>query len=79
MTLKKILKLSWPIEIESEKGIVTTLYQPQLESFQNDDLEGRMAMTIKVPEEEMIFGAIWFKARLVTDLDNRMFCWKRWR
>jgi hypothetical protein len=65
------LKLSWPIEIESEKGIITTLYQPQLESFQNNDLEGRMAVTIKVPEEEMIFGALWFRARLETDLDNR--------
>jgi hypothetical protein len=64
-------ELSWPIEIESEKGIITTLYQPQLESFQNNNLEGRMAVTIKVPEEEMIFGALWFKARLETDLDNR--------
>ena len=65
------LKLTWPIEIESEKGIVTTLYQPQLESFQNNDLEGRMAVTIKVPEDEMIFGALWYRARLETDLDNR--------
>jgi hypothetical protein len=65
------LKLSWPIEIESEKGIITTLYQPQLESFQNNDLEGRMAVTIKVPEEDLIFGAMWYRARLETDLDNR--------
>jgi hypothetical protein len=56
------LKLTWPIEIESEKGIVTTLYQPQLESFQNNNLEGRMAVTIKVPEDEMIFGALWLRA-----------------
>jgi hypothetical protein len=65
------LKLSWPLEIESKESIITTLYQPQLESFQNNDLEGRMAVTIKVPEEEMIFGALWFRARLETDLDNR--------
>ena len=63
--------LSWPIEIESEQGAVTTLYQPQLESFQENELEGRMAVTIKLPEKEMIFGAIWFRARLETDLDNR--------
>jgi hypothetical protein len=64
-------KLSWPIEIESEQGIITTLYQPQLESFKENDLEGRMAVTIKVPEKEMIFGALWFRARMLTDLDDR--------
>ncbi|MCD4729764.1 MAG: hypothetical protein K8R74_04125, partial [Bacteroidales bacterium] len=64
-------KYSWPIEIESDDGFVTTLYQPQLESFEANVLEGRMAVTIKPPEKEMIFGAVWFKARMLTDLDNR--------
>jgi len=62
---------SWPIEIESEDGFVTTLYQPQLESFHEDILEGRMAVTIKPPEKELIFGALWFKARMATDIENR--------
>ena len=65
------LQFSWPMEIESESGIVTTLYQPQLESFQQNDLEGRLALTIKAPEQEMIFGALWFKAQVLTDLDDR--------
>ena len=64
-------KLTWPIEIESESGHVTTMYQPQLESFEANILEGRMAVTIKPPEKEMIFGAVWFKARMSTDLENR--------
>ena len=64
-------EFSWPIEIESDDGYVTTLYQPQLESFEANILEGRMAVTIKPPEKEMIFGAVWFKARMSTDLDNR--------
>ena len=64
-------KLSWPIEIESDDGFVTTLYQPQLESFEANILEGRMAVTIKPPKKEMIFGAVWFKARMSTDLENR--------
>lgn len=64
-------KLSWPIEIESKDGFVTTLYQPQLESFEANVLEGRMAVTIKPPKKEMIFGAVWFKARMSTDLENR--------
>ncbi len=64
-------QLTWPIEIESEGGFVTTLYQPQLESFEANILEGRMTVTIKPPEKEMIFGAVWFKARMSTDLDKR--------
>ncbi len=64
-------EFSWPIEIESENGFVTTLYQPQLESFEANILEGRMAVTIKPPDQEMIFGALWFKARMITNLDNR--------
>ncbi|MCK5838735.1 MAG: sulfur globule family protein [Bacteroidales bacterium] len=64
-------KLSWPIEIESEGGFVTTLYQPQLESFEANILEGRMAVTIKPKDKEMIFGAVWFNARMSTDLENR--------
>jgi len=64
-------EFSWPKEIESDNGFVTTLYQPQLESFESNILEGRMAVTIKPPDQEMIFGALWFKARMITDLDNR--------
>ncbi|MCD4683141.1 MAG: hypothetical protein K8R86_07650, partial [Bacteroidales bacterium] len=62
--------LSWPREIDGEKGNVT-LYQPQLESFESNILEGRMAVSIKLPEGDMIFGAVWFKARMSTDLDER--------
>ena len=66
------IKFSWPIEIESDEGnYITTLYQPQLESFEANILEGRMAVTIKPQEKEMIFGAVWFKARMSTDFDER--------
>jgi hypothetical protein len=63
-------EFSWPREIESEKG-VTTLYQPQLESFKSNILEGRMALSYKPKEGDMVFGAVWFKARMSTDLDKR--------
>ena len=65
-------KYAWPIEFESKDGFVTTLYQPQPESFKDNVLEGRMAVTIKPPYDDLIFGALWFKARMSTDKENRI-------
>ncbi len=64
-------QLSWPLEIESEKGLLTTLYQPQLESFKENDLEGRMAVTMKPKDKDLIFGAVWFNATVSTNKENR--------
>ena len=68
----KETELSWPVEIEGDKGFVTTLYQPQLESFTGNVLSGRMALTLKPPKEDLVFGAVWFEARMQTDLETRM-------
>jgi hypothetical protein len=63
--------LGWPREIETKNGIVT-LYQPQLDSFENDILEGRMAISIQPKDQDMIFCAAWFKAKMLTDFDERI-------
>ncbi len=63
-------ELKWPREIDSKKGVVT-IYQPQLESFKLDTLQGRMAISIKLKNDDMIFCAAWFKAKMTTDLDDR--------
>ena len=68
---KDTTKFSWPIEITSKSKHVITLYQPQPESFEANILEARMAVTIKPPDKEMIFGAVWFKSRMSTDTENR--------
>ena len=62
---------SWPMEIEGKDGFVITLYQPQLETFIGNVLEGRMAVTILPEGKDMVFGAIWFKARMSTDMEAR--------
>lgn len=62
--------LSWPKEIDTNKGAVT-IYQPQLESYKNNILDGRMAVSIKPISGDMIFGAVWFNARLSTDTELR--------
>ncbi len=67
---KEPQKLQWPKEIEKD-GTVVVLYQPQLESFEGNMLQGRMALSVTPKDEDIIFGALWFKARMRTDYDER--------
>ena len=62
--------LSWPREIEANNHLIT-LYQPQPETFKGNILTGRMALSIKNNKGEMIFGALWYEARLATDFEER--------
>jgi hypothetical protein len=63
--------VGWPREITDLRGTVI-VYQPQLDSFKNNDLEGRAAVSVTLKDSnEPVFGAIWFKARLDTDLNTR--------
>jgi hypothetical protein len=63
--------IGWPREITDPRGTVI-VYQPQLDSFKNNVLEGRSAVSVTLKDSnEPVFGAIWYKARLETDLDNR--------
>ncbi|MBW1854684.1 MAG: hypothetical protein JRJ00_08410 [Deltaproteobacteria bacterium] len=63
-------KFSWPLEIDMQKGVVT-LYQPQPESFHSDILEARMALSFKPQDDDILFGALWLKARISVDMDAR--------
>jgi len=67
---------SWPREIDAKKGTIT-LYQPQYEKYEANVLEGRMAVSIKIKDKEMMFGAIWFKANLSTDNEERTVVLKK--
>jgi hypothetical protein len=61
----------WPRMITDPRGTVI-VYQPQLDSFKNNDLEGRSAVSVTLKDsDEPVFGAVWFKARLDTDLNTR--------
>jgi len=64
--------LSWPREVEGQNGLIT-VYQPQLESYDNNILQGRAAASVKDTDSgEPIFGAFWFKAFMYTDKDKRL-------
>jgi len=62
-------ELSWPREIIQNEYTIT-LYQAQLETLDKNILNGRMALSIK-KGEDIIFGALWFSARLATDMETR--------
>ncbi|WP_152286784.1 hypothetical protein [Flavicella marina] len=64
-------QLIWPREIEAGNYLIT-LYQPQYETLIENNLKGRLALSIKTKEDKMIFGSLWFEARLATDLETRI-------
>ncbi len=64
-------ELTWPREIQADRALII-LYQPQVESFKGDILEGRMALAVQPEGKDLIFGALWFKGHMSTDLDERI-------
>lgn len=68
---EKVPELVWPREIQEEEYTIT-LYQSQLESLEGNIMKGRMALSVKNEKEDIIFGALWFNARISTDLETRI-------
>ena len=67
-------ELIWPRQIKVGDNYMITLYQPQLETLNGNLLDGRMALSVKdhkTDSNKLIFGALWFEARLSTDLESR--------
>ena len=66
-------EISWPQELQGEDGSVVLIYQPQVENFGGNSIEGRAAVSVKTPASSNVpvFGAIWIKARIDTDRDTR--------
>ena len=62
----------WPVQIDVPKGTIV-IYQPQVETFKNNELTGRAAVSVTLSgKTEPVFGAVWMKARVDTDRDTRM-------
>ncbi len=63
----------WPKIIKHSSGTEVTIYQPEIESFDNVNLECRAAIMIKTPKQsDPIFGAVWIKTKVLTDRDTRL-------
>ena len=64
--------VQWPREIITPKATVV-LYQPQVERFEADRLDVRMAASVTgAKAEEPVFGAVWVRARVETDREERL-------
>ncbi|MEL7447585.1 MAG: carbohydrate-binding family V/XII [Pseudomonadota bacterium] len=66
-------EIHWPQELTADNGAVIVIYQPQIETFSGNSLEGRAAVSVKSEETggAPVFGAIWFQAKIDTDRDTR--------
>ena len=63
---------SWPKVIDFEQGTLT-IYQPQADSYENDVLEGRAAVSwTESAGGAPIFGAVWLTMRVEVNRDERM-------
>src|SRR5690554_8049997 len=66
-----IPEIKWPREVETKSGMVT-YYQPQIDSYVSNILEGRSAISYKPNDGgDVVFGAFWFKSFLQTDKEAR--------
>ncbi len=63
--------LGWPRKIEVSEGTIT-IYQPQVESFDGNELQARAALSVTTPgHPEPVFGAAWFDCTVSTNRDER--------
>jgi hypothetical protein len=63
--------INWPIEISGPPG-TAVVYQPQPDSFKDDQISARAAVSIQSKNEKApVFGAAWITARISTDRDAR--------
>lgn len=65
-----VLAIEWPQQVEADEATII-VYQPQPESLDGNVLKGRAAMSLELKdkEQEPIFGAFWYEARIDTDRD----------
>jgi hypothetical protein len=60
--------VTWPREVKAADGSVITVYQPQVESWAENNLSGRAAVAVKRPnEQEPHYGVIELSARTAVD------------
>ncbi len=66
------IAVEWPQDVETKLGTLV-VYQPQPESLDGNVLMSRAAMSFEVKgQEDPVFGAFWFSARIDTEDDKAL-------
>ena len=66
--------LQWPRVIE-DGGVTFTVYQPQIDKFDDTVLEARAAVQVETPvddKKQTTYGVIWIKANTFIDKETRL-------
>src|SRR5579862_1888043 len=62
----------WPRSFTTDDGTVIKIYQPQPESFSDNILKSRWAISVlQNGKQDPVFGTFWSVANVETDRDNR--------
>ena len=62
----------WPRSFTMDDGTVVKIYQPQPESFSNNIMKSRWAISVLQPgKTDPVFGTFWSVANVETDRDAR--------
>src|SRR5580704_2255067 len=62
----------WPRSFTMDDGTVVKIYQPQPESFANNIMKSRWAISVLQPgKQDPVFGTFWSVANVETDRDAR--------
>ncbi len=68
-----IAQSDWPRTLNTQKGGIIIIYQPQPERLQEGKLIGRAAVSVReIAGDEPLFGAFWYETSMLTDRDSRM-------
>lgn len=60
----------WPKQIEIDDTYIITIYDPEPEGFNNNIFNARAAFSIFDKEHLPVFGALWFRCRVHTNVKN---------
>jgi hypothetical protein len=61
----------WPRSFTTDDGTVIKIFQPQPESFADNVLKSRWAISVTQTGKDPVFGTFWSVANVETDRDNR--------
>ena len=62
---------SWPLVMQAKTATVT-MYQPQIDSWKDNDFEARAAVSVQEGDSTPVFGAVWISGRYEVDRDARI-------